>query len=201
MERASHRVFGLPPGLQMPGAAANGTHRHLHALGGPADRVRPLNSVARAPLRRPPRRMPYWRPSAAHVHATRHAPCPEASAAAADGSRRCRRSPSPPPCAWRPSRRRATTQTGSRLRGLSGLLRFISSRALKYIMPSEPHVHARGEPPIAWLAFRCCRRWLAPLPTVPTATSHRVAAQPTACCHSNWLVRAWSERPRSFYIN
>ena len=36
----------------MPGAAANGTHRHLHALGGPADRVRPLNSVARAPLRR-----------------------------------------------------------------------------------------------------------------------------------------------------
>ena len=52
-------------------------------------------------------------------------------------------------------------------------------------MPSEPHVHARGEPPIAWLAFRCCRRWLAPLPTVPTATSMRVAAQPTACGHSN----------------
>ena len=33
MERASHRVFGLPPGLQTPGAAANGTHRHLHARG------------------------------------------------------------------------------------------------------------------------------------------------------------------------
>ena len=200
MERASHRVFGLPPGLQMPGAAANGTHRHLHALGGPADRVRPLNSVARAPLRRPPRRMPYWRPSAAHVHATRRAPCPEASAAAADGWRRCRRYPPPPPIAWRSSRRRAATQTGSCLRGLSGLPRIVSIRAPNYRMPSEPHVHARSEPPIAWLAFRCCRRWLAPLPMVPTATSMRVAAQPTACYNSNWLALAWSERPPSFYI-
>ena len=52
-------------------------------------------------------------------------------------------------------------------------------------MPSEPHKHARSEPPIAWLAFRFCRRWLAPLPTAHTATSHRVAAQPATCRRSN----------------
>ena len=58
MERASHRVLGLPLRLQMADAAANGTHRHLPSRGGPADRVLPLTFVARAPLRRPPRRKP-----------------------------------------------------------------------------------------------------------------------------------------------
>ena len=109
------------------------------------------------------------------------------SVAAADGWRRCRWDPPPPPIAWRSSRRHAATQTGSCVRGLSGLARFISTRAPNYIMPSEPHEHAWSEPPIACSAFRRGCRCLAPLPMVPTASSMRVAAQPTACGHSTPL--------------
>ena len=54
-------------------------------------------------------------------------------------------------------------------------------------MPSEPHEHAWSEPPIACSAFRRGCRCLAPLPMVPTATSMRLAAQPTACGHSTPL--------------